>query len=115
MTYHKPKKIFEDGSFQFKKERESGRYPGNWAKIRKQVLIEQPLCRICELNGRIVLAQEVDHITPLRHGGDKISRSNLQALCIPCHRKKSAMENQSYSVEQMQREAESRLRLPPAP
>lgn len=115
MAYHQPKKIFEDGSFNFKKEREPNRYPPSWWRIRKQVLTEQPLCQPCERAGRITLAAEVDHIIPIRNHGDKVNRNNLQSICRECHRKKSTAESQAYSREQVQREAESRLRLPPAP
>jgi len=116
MKFHEPKRIFADGGFKFKKDkRESGRYPPNWWKIRKQVLTEHPLCQPCERNGKLAIALEVDHITPIRNHGDKIDRKNLQSICRECHRKKSAAECQAYSREQLQREAESRLRLPPAP
>lgn len=34
---------------------------------------------------------EVDHIHALVHGGDN-AENNYRALCIPCHRKKSAQD-----------------------
>lgn len=34
---------------------------------------------------------EVDHITPLHDGGEDV-RTNLQALCPDCHRRKTAAE-----------------------
>ena len=53
-------------------------------RIRNAVLSANPLCVLCEGEGRTVEAREVDHILPLHRGGtDK--RSNLRGLCRPCH------------------------------
>lgn len=54
----------------------------SWEAIRRHVLDEEPDCRICGAP-----AAEVDHIWPLRYGGDD-RRGNLQALCVPCNRAK---------------------------
>ena len=35
---------------------------------------------------------DVDHIVPLRDGGEAFARDNLQPLCKPCHWKKNASE-----------------------
>jgi 5-methylcytosine-specific restriction endonuclease McrA len=35
---------------------------------------------------------QVDHIVPVSAGGDHFSLKNLQTLCVPCHRAKSAAE-----------------------
>lgn len=63
-------------------------------KIRAQVLAEEPFCRRCLAEGKRVRSDEVDHITPLSQGGGN-ERSNLQALCKPCHDAKSAAERAS--------------------
>ncbi|MFN9971948.1 MAG: HNH endonuclease, partial [Phycisphaerae bacterium] len=42
---------------------------------------EEPVCRICQA----AVATEVDHIVPLRAGGPRLDRGNLQALCHQCH------------------------------
>ena len=34
----------------------------------------------------------VDHINELRDGGDKYNKSNLQTLCISCHKRKTDEE-----------------------
>lgn len=34
----------------------------------------------------------VDHIVPIWKGGDGIGYQNVQVLCVPCHKKKTAME-----------------------
>jgi 5-methylcytosine-specific restriction protein A len=62
-----------------------------WAKIREQVLREEPLCRPCRAAGRVAASTEVDHIQPLEQGGAD-DRANLQGICAPCHRNKSARE-----------------------
>lgn len=58
-------------------------------QLRAQVLIEEPVCRLCPAR-----AQVVDHITPLAWGGLE-ERANRQALCHACHDEKSAMERAS--------------------
>lgn len=60
-----------------------------WQKIRKAVLMENPLCAACERAGRISAAEEVDHIIALINGGTD-DRHNLEGLCKACHAKKTA-------------------------
>ncbi|MGH9918824.1 MAG: HNH endonuclease [Nitrososphaerales archaeon] len=57
-----------------------------WTALRRRVLAEEPLCRICGEP-----AEEVDHVWPLGRGGTS-DRQNLQALCRPCHEDKSMGE-----------------------
>jgi len=54
--------------------------------LRAAVLAEEPLCRVCGLR-----STDLDHIVPQFKGGSS-ERSNLQALCAPCHQAKSARE-----------------------
>lgn len=58
-----------------------------WKKIRLAVLREEPLCRACQAP-----ATCVDHIQPLKQGGDH-SRWNLQPLCASCHNSKTWHES----------------------
>ena len=61
-----------------------------WARLRRQVLTEEPLCRTCQAEGRYRAATEVDHI--LKHEGDAqmfYNKNNLQGLCISCHAQKT--------------------------
>lgn len=44
---------------------------------------------MCKAKGRVTPATEVDHIVPLRQGGARLDRSNLQSLCRPCHAQKT--------------------------
>lgn len=63
-------------------------YDRTWRRIRERVLAEEPFCRECGKAGVIRLAEEVDHIIPLRRGGTH-DRSNLQPLCGECHKRKT--------------------------
>ena len=59
-----------------------------WAMLRAQVLSEEPLCRACSRE----FAKVVDHITPVSAGGAPFDLKNLQALCEPCHNRKTRTE-----------------------
>jgi 5-methylcytosine-specific restriction protein A len=57
-----------------------------WTKGRLRHLTKHPLCRYCELQGRVTEAAVVDHVVP--HKGDErlfFDESNWQSLCKPCH------------------------------
>ena len=62
-------------------------YDHHWRKLRKQVLAEEPTCRICTVR----LATECDHIKPKSKGGTN-DRANLQGVCRSCHAEKTAQE-----------------------
>lgn len=66
-----------------------------WRKMRMVVLNEEPNCRVCFENGRINESTEVDHIKPIRLGGAKLDRNNLQGLCKSCHARKSSLESKN--------------------
>lgn len=53
---------------------------------------------------------EADHRIPLEDGGEH-TLDNLQCLCVPCHRRKTAQENR----ERAERRAKLPLDAPPAP
>lgn len=61
-------------------------YRGDWPAIRKRVLAEEPRCRLCGAS-----ASDVDHMLPVSRGGTH-ERSNLRALCGPCHRRRTARQ-----------------------
>ena len=57
-----------------------------WRRLRALVLNEEPLCRLCERQGKTTAADTVDHIK--EHKGDVAlfyDRDNLQPLCASCH------------------------------
>lgn len=53
-----------------------------WRTLRAAVLRETPLCALC----RTAMASEVDHVDDDPSNND---RSNLSALCKPCHSRKT--------------------------
>lgn len=67
-------------------------YSAAWARLRAEVLAEEPLCRHCQARGIVTPATEVDHIQDSRADySDDNSRENLQSLCRPCHSVKTSM------------------------
>ena len=65
-----------------------------WRRLRKQFLLEHPLCEECKKQGAVTAATVVDHIKP--HQGDERlfwDESNWQALCKHHHDKKTAKED----------------------
>jgi 5-methylcytosine-specific restriction protein A len=67
--------------------RRSRGYGSRWTKVRDAYIAEHPLCEVC---GEAASA-EVNHKdgrTPLDPGANEWS--NLEALCLPCHRRAPA-------------------------
>lgn len=64
-----------------------------WKRLRARVLAEQPLCRLCQEQGRVTLATEVDHIVSFATDMALfLDRQNCQGLCKPCHSAKTRRE-----------------------
>ena len=59
-----------------------------WRKYRRAFLSRNPLCVEC---GRV--AEVVDHIEPVRFGGEFWDDNNHQAMCHRCHNSKSGKES----------------------
>jgi len=59
-----------------------------WRKYRRAYLATHPLCVECQ-----GIATVVDHITPVRLGGEFWQPSNHQAMCERCHNSKSGRES----------------------
>jgi 5-methylcytosine-specific restriction protein A len=62
-----------------------------WFHLRRQVLLEQAYT--CAQCGQVQHQLEIDHIQP--HAGNPalfFNRHNLQALCPPCHGRKTRRE-----------------------
>jgi 5-methylcytosine-specific restriction protein A len=68
-------------------------YDADWRRVRNAVLHDQPFCVQCKAAGVVQLAQDVDHVVPLAHGGARLDRANLQPLCRECHHSKTSEEN----------------------
>lgn len=54
----------------------------------RRLLRTNYLCEMCQAKGITRIADEVDHIVPLDHGG-KDEDDNTQNLCRSCHDKKT--------------------------
>lgn len=69
-------------------------YDGAWHRLRRAYLATHPLCAECQRAGRVRAAEEVDHVIPIAERPDlRLVWSNLQSLCKPCHRRKTARGN----------------------
>jgi 5-methylcytosine-specific restriction protein A len=69
----------------------SGRGGRPWRRKRAAILLrDRYTCQQC---GHIGMDLEVDHIINVARGGTD-DDENLQALCIPCHKSKTASESQ---------------------
>lgn len=66
-------------------------YGRRWRRLRAMILVQSPLCVMCLAENRTTAAVEVDHITPLRDGGDN-TIENLQPLCKSHHSQKTARD-----------------------
>ena len=70
-------------------ERERGR-PGT--RARRRVLERDGyLCQVCLDDGRVTVADEVDHVVPLHRGGSDTD-ANKQSICFAHHQEKSERE-----------------------
>lgn len=65
----------------------------SWYFVRKDVLRRDKYkCSIC--NKRFRKAElDVDHIIPVKIGGQLFDKMNLRTLCKTCHRLKSKLDN----------------------
>ncbi len=59
--------------------------------LRAELFARQPLCVLCQAQGKVTLASQRDHIIPLAEGGAD-DAANVQGLCEPCHASKSESE-----------------------
>jgi 5-methylcytosine-specific restriction protein A len=73
-------------------------YDWTWRKLRVSILARKPVCQMCHREA----AAEVDHIIPIRQGGNN-DESNLQALCKACHSRKTATEDGAFGRKTKER------------
>lgn len=62
-------------------------YDHTWNKVRKNFLMQFPLCAKCMEQNRIMPAREVHHIKAISEGGARFDFENLMSLCRACHQK----------------------------
>lgn len=66
-----------------------------WKRLRQRQLSTQPLCQSCQIQGRICLASDVDHVFPWNQIGPEAFMHNVyQSLCHECHSHKTQLEQQ---------------------
>lgn len=63
-----------------------------WRNLRRKYITENPLCEECQRMGLVVPGNVVDHIVPIRKGGQALDESNLQTLCKRHHAIKTGKE-----------------------
>ena len=64
-----------------------------WHFVRKDVLRrDRYRCSICERRFR-KRELDVDHIIPVKMGGDLFDKKNLRTLCKECHKAKSKLDS----------------------
>ncbi|UCE05176.1 MAG: HNH endonuclease [bacterium] len=59
-----------------------------WKRFRAYYIKRHPFCEMCLEQGLPILGEIVDHIIPIREGGQKLSSDNAQSLCRKCHARK---------------------------
>lgn len=70
---------------------------GRWRRLRAVKLSHDPLCYACLLRGRTVAADTVDHMTPVRAGGDPFpALDELMSLCASCHSHKTQLADRAW-------------------
>lgn len=68
-------------------------YDARWRRVRAMVLAEEPLCRECLRQGRVVPATDVHHIDG---NVRNMRRENLEPLCHECHSRIGAREGKRW-------------------
>jgi len=68
-------------------------YGWQWSERRRRVLErDEYLCQPCKRAGRYTIAGVVDHVHNRARGGSD-DMSNLEAVCVGCHRIKTGRES----------------------
>ncbi|WP_201408419.1 HNH endonuclease [Mycobacterium paraintracellulare] len=86
-----------------------------WQRTRRRILRRDDW--ECQIRGPRCLgdASEVDKIVPISLGGSDTDDENLRAVCVPCHRSKTAREAAAASAAaRAQRIGKRRTRTHPS-
>lgn len=67
-----------------------------WRQVRLNKLSRNPLCEECLKVELLVPAKHVDHIKSIADGGDAFYMSNLRALCVSCHSRKTVYKDGGF-------------------
>jgi 5-methylcytosine-specific restriction protein A len=82
-------------------------YDNEWRKLRLAALKrDQFICQAvddlgCKKLGIMTPAKEVDHIIPFEGKDDpnRMKLDNLQSLCVPCHKRKTASQRKRNTMK----------------
>jgi 5-methylcytosine-specific restriction protein A len=69
-------------------------YGSRWRKLRSYFLANNPLCLVCQDEGKVTPATVVDH--HVAHKGDESlfwDINNLRPMCVSCHSRKTARQD----------------------
>lgn len=62
-----------------------------WQRLRSAKLMHDPLCFACDIRGQNAPAVAVDHVKPIRAGGEAFPPlDGLMSLCERCHNEKTS-------------------------
>lgn len=88
----RPKKQFTNKSQEAYRKRRKIYNTKRWQRMRDAKLMEQPLCYVCQLEGKTVLASQIHHLRTFTQEDDEnkmnalaYDSNNLVALCYHHH------------------------------
>ena len=88
----KPKKQYSNKSQEAYRKRRKIYNTKRWQRMRDAKLMEQPLCLVCQLEGKTVLASQIHHLRTFTQEDDEnkmnalaYDSNNLVALCYHHH------------------------------
>lgn len=91
---YKPKKNRNRSNELKRKERMKIYNSVRWRNLRALKMTNNPLCEICEANGKITPVDDVHHMISFMSVDDPVRRyhlaydyDNLQSVCDECHQK----------------------------
>ena len=71
-----------------------------WARLRAVHLALEPACRGCAAQGRLGIANTVDHVRPIADGGPAFpGHDGLASYCAACHSAKTARGVEAGAVK----------------
>ncbi len=81
------KKLSRDAYNRFCRDQEHKKFYDSsaWRKIRAMKLARNPVCEACAAAGRMVKAEMVHHLIPVKKGSRRLDMDFLVSLCNPCH------------------------------
>lgn len=90
---HKPN-IYRNAERKVRRSSADRGYNHQWRSFRAAYLSANPLCVHCDRKA----ATQIDHIKPVESKDDPLfyEESNLQALCAPCHSRKTVTQDGGF-------------------